>query len=87
MDHKRTGATPISYSITAEKRHRILVTLLCVVALTSCSDSSDSKMAAPARLGVEISLDSGVVIGQEHAESEVWEWLGIPYAHPLILSI
>jgi para-nitrobenzyl esterase len=91
MGHKRTVATQISYSITAVMRpstiYRALLTLLCIVALSSCSDASDSKTAAPAQLGVEVRLDSGVVIGQEHAESEVWEWLGIPYAQPPVSEL
>jgi para-nitrobenzyl esterase len=60
--------------------------LSLLVLISACSDSSDSdgpQVPEPIPpLGLEVALASGVVLGQEHAESEVWEWLGIPFAQP-----
>ncbi len=56
-----------------------------LLSLRACgigSDSNHSRVDAPAPLGLQVALDSGMVLGQEHPESKVWEWLAIPFARP-----
>jgi para-nitrobenzyl esterase len=60
------------------------IVLLLSIGLTGgCIDNDVESLPAnpsPPPLGIEVALDSGIVRGQEHPESEVWEWLGIPFA-------
>lgn len=46
----------------------------------SGSRSQETTSAPP----ITIELDSGTVVGKVHSESDVLEWLGIPYAQPPI---
>ncbi len=48
-----------------------------IVLLGACSDGNDNHTPP---LGVEVELNSGNIIGQDHPESNVWEWLAIPFA-------
>ena len=51
--------------------------------LAACSDGSDSSRAQPLPpLGVEVTLTSGPVIGQDSERVSAWEWLGVPFAAP-----
>jgi para-nitrobenzyl esterase len=64
-----------------------LTLALCLLFFRACNIGSDSNnshvdVPTPAPLGLQVTLDSGMVLGQEHPESEVWEWLAIPFAHP-----
>lgn len=62
------------------------IMLLLSIGLTGgCIDKDVESLPAnqsPPPLDVEVALDSGVVRGHDHPESEVWEWLGIPFAQP-----
>lgn len=63
---------------------RLLSFIVAALLLVACDNDSDSHHDSQslAPLGVEVALDSGVVRGHDHPESEVWEWLAIPYAQP-----
>jgi len=54
--------------------------------LLGCSSGSNNNNTPPedtvSPLGLEVQLDSGTVRGREHPESDVWEWLAIPFAAP-----
>ena len=62
---------------------RILTLALLGLLIAACDGSGSVAINPPdpeEPLGVEVSLDSGRVLGREHPESSVWEWLAIPYA-------
>jgi para-nitrobenzyl esterase len=68
---------------------KLVMTVFLVIVfglLQACSDSSDhnnpQNIEPLPPLGLEVTLDSGVVLGQEHADSDVWDWLAVPYAQP-----
>ncbi len=65
-------------------RNILPAAFVIIVTLSGCLDGSNSSGNSQkfSPLGIEVTLDSGVVLGREHPESDVWEWLGIPFAQP-----